>query len=297
MTDREGAVYDLGYTPYEGERRGRMGARRTIFFDGVRRVLGIRRKARKKILPWILVGIAALPAIVFVGLAFFVPGEVVDGTGGPLAHAEFFGIGGTIVLIFTALAAPELLIPDRKDGVLSMLSSRPLTSGDYIATRFASLVAIVLGFLLIPQFLLYIGQASTHDDGLFAGMVDSADVLPRILVVAGIYTLAYVPLGFVVASLAQRKAIASSIYLAGMIALTLFAEAIVRNSNFAGGRWFALAAPINTADAANFWVFGQTNEGALLDFANIHPSIGLLALVVVAVAATGFSVVRYRSLL
>lgn len=297
MTDQTGAVYDLGYTPYEGERRGRAGARRTIFWDGVRRVLGIRRKARKKVLPWLLVGIASIPAVVFVGIAFFVPGQIADSTPGPLAHAQFFGLGGTMVLLFTALSAPELLIPDRKDGVLSMLSSRPLTSGDYIATRFASLVAIILGFLLVPQLLLFIGQASTHRDGLFAGIVDSADVLPKIVVVAGIYTLAYVPLGFVVAGLAKRKAIASSIYLAGIFGLIALAELIVRNSTFAGGRWFALLSPVNTADASNFWVFGASNPDSLLQFADINPSIGLLALVAVGALAVSFSVIRYRRLL
>jgi hypothetical protein len=34
MTDSTGAVYDLGYEPYEGERRGRSGARRTLVADG-----------------------------------------------------------------------------------------------------------------------------------------------------------------------------------------------------------------------------------------------------------------------
>ena len=50
--------------------------------------------------------------------------------------------------MFTALAAPELLIPDRRDGVLSMLSSRPMTPSDYLGARFAALVAVVGAFLL-----------------------------------------------------------------------------------------------------------------------------------------------------
>ena len=72
MTDTQGAVYDLGYEPYDGERLGRSGARRTVFWDGIRRVLGIRRKARRKVLPWTLIVIAVIPAIVVVGIGFFV---------------------------------------------------------------------------------------------------------------------------------------------------------------------------------------------------------------------------------
>ena len=151
MTTEQGAVYDLGYEPYHGERRGRKGARLTIWADGNRRVLGLRRKARRKIMPWILVGIALLPAIVSVGIAFVLPPGVSNELDLADANSGFFQLGGTIVMLFTALAAPELLIPDRKDGVLSMLSSRPLTSNDYLAARFASAVTVVGGFLLIPR--------------------------------------------------------------------------------------------------------------------------------------------------
>ncbi len=47
----EGVVYDLGYRPHEGERLGRAGAVRALYRDGLRRVLGLRRRARAKIWP------------------------------------------------------------------------------------------------------------------------------------------------------------------------------------------------------------------------------------------------------
>jgi ABC-2 type transport system permease protein len=292
-----GAVYDLGYAPYSGERRGRRGARRTVFGDGVRRVMGIRRKARRKILPWMLVVIAMLPPIAFVGITFFIPIDIDATFDAAQQHATFFALGGTIVLLFTALAAPELLIPDRRDGVLSMLSSRPLTSGDYLATRFASLLTIVGGFLLIPQVILYIGQAAVDDDGLVSGLVEGASNLPRIIAVTAIFCIAYVPLGFVVASLTNRKGIGASVYIASMIALTALAEAVVRNTSFAGGRFVALLSPIDTANAANAWVFGTEDADSLLAAADLSPVLGIAALAIIGTAATAFSVVRYRRLM
>lgn len=297
MTDQAGAVYDLGYEPYEGERLGRFGARRSLFFDGVRRVLGLRRKARRKILPWTLIVIAIVPALVFVGIAFFVPIDASDLQSPSAQHADFFQLVGMIVLLFTALAAPELLIPDRKDGVLSMLSSRPLTSNDYVATRFASLLAIIFSFELIPQILLYVGQAATSSDGLIRGLVNNAHVLPRILLVAVIYAVAFVPLGFVVASLSNRRAIAAAVYIGIIIGLTGIGEAIVQNATFTGGRWFALIAPINTADAANLWVFGQSNSESLVSAAGISPGYAVVALAVFGAATSAFSFYRYRSLM
>ena len=297
MTTSEGAVYDLGYEPFDGERRGRKGARLTVWADGVRRILGIRRKARRKIMPWLLVTIALLPAIVAVGIAFILPTPVAESVNLATQNSDFFALGGTITMLFTALAAPELLIPDRRDGVLSMLSSRPLTSTDYIFARFSSLVTVVGAFLLLPQLVLFIGQAGTDPDGLARGFINAADTIPKVLLVSAIYVAAYVPLGFAFASLTDRKAIAASSYLATMIALSAFAEAIVANATFTGGRWVALIAPINTAETANAWVFGESTSGSLLDAAGIDPLIGVVALVVIAVAAAGFSVKRYRGLM
>lgn len=297
MTSNEGAVYDLGYEPFEGERRGRTGARRTVFADGIRRVLGIRRKGRRKVLPWMLLAIAVIPSVVFVGISFFVPGEIAGGTDAASSHADFFALGGTITMLFTALAAPELLIPDRRDGVLSILSSRPLTYVDYLGARFSSLVAIVAGFLIVPQFLLYIGLASVHADGLFRGLVEDAGNLPRILAATVIYLVAYVPLGFVVASLSNRKAIAATIYIAVLLGLTIFAEAIIQNNVFTGGRWVALLAPINTADAGAAWVFGASNPESLLAAADIDPVLGVIALAVFGAIGVVFSLYRYRRLM
>ena len=296
MNDR-GAVYDLGYVPYDGPRLGRRGARATLFGDGVRRVLGIRRKARRKVLPWILIGIAIVPSIVFVGINFFVPGGITDGASTDATHADFYVLNGFLALVFTALAAPELLIPDRRDGVLSILSSRPLTSSDYLGSRFASLIAVVGGFLILPQLVLYVGLAATDSDGLFQGLLDGASALPKILVVALVYVVAYVPLGFVVASLANRKVIASAVYIGAAIGLTAVAEAVVQNNVFAGGRWVALIAPINTADAAAYWVFGQTSPDSLLAAADISPAVGLVTLMVFGAIGVGFSIYRYRSLM
>ncbi|MDJ0790493.1 MAG: hypothetical protein QNJ71_01220 [Acidimicrobiia bacterium] len=296
MTER-GAVYDLGYAPYDGSRLGRRGARATLFADGIRRVLGIRRKARRKVFPWMLIVIAVVPSIVFVGINFFVPGGITEGASTNATHANFFVLNGAVALVFTALAAPELLIPDRRDGVLSILSSRPLTYVDYLSSRFASLVAVVGAFLIFPQFVLYLGLAATNTDGLFRGLVEGADALPKVLLVTVIYIIAYVPLGFVVASLANRKAIAATVYIAIVIGLSAVAEAVVANNVFAGGRWVALIAPVNTADAAAEWVFGQSSPESLLAAADINPGVGLVALIVFGAIGVAFSLYRYRSLM
>jgi ABC-2 type transport system permease protein len=297
MTQQSGAVYDLGYEPYEGERTGRNGARKAVYIDGIRRVLGLGRKARRKVMPWTLLFFAVVPAVVAIGIGFLVPAGTPDAINLADQNSEFFTVSGTIAMLFTALAAPELLIPDRKDGVLSMLSSRPLTPIDYLGARFASLATVVASFMILPQLLLFFGQAGTDPEGLIQGLINAAPTLPKIVAVTAVYTIAFIPLGFVIASLSNRKAIATASYVAMMIALTAFAEAIVRESSISGGRWVALLAPINTADAANVWIFGGSNPDSLLAAADISPVYGIIALIVFGTLLTLFSVNRYRRLM
>lgn len=295
MTDT-GAVYDLGYEPYEGERRGRSGARRTIITDGLRRIMGLRRKVLRKVMPWGLVILAMTPAVVAIGLAFFLPSGVAEEVDISSENANFFVWGGTIAMLFAALSAPELFIPDRRDGVLSMLSSRPLTSTDYVVARFSGMLIIVGGFLLLPQLILFIGQAGTDPDGILAGIIHASDTIPRILAAAGVYAIAFVPLAFAIAAVSNRKAIAASIYVAVMIFTSAFAEILVRGTDVAGGRFAALIAPVDTANTVTFWIFGQTDDG-LLRAADLHPSVGLLALVVIGAASLWYVLRRYRKLL
>jgi ABC-2 type transport system permease protein len=296
MTDHTGAVYDLGYEPYDGERRGRSGARRTILADGVRRVLGLRRKARRKVMPFTLIAIAVIPTIVFVGIGFVVPIDTSE-LGLPDLNADMFSLGGTMAMLFTALAAPELLIPDRSDGVLSMLSSRPLKPVDYVLSRFAGMFVVVGGFLVLPQIVLYIGQAGTDPDGLLSGIANHAHNLPKVLIVTVAYTAAFVPLGFLIAGYSKRKAIASSVYIAVMLGLTILGDVVVRQSDIAGGKWLSLATPINMADGVNRWIFDSPDPDSLLDAANVWAGWALVSLAVIAAASMALVLRRYRRLM
>ena len=94
----EGAVFDLGYRPHEGPRLGRPGAARALFADGVRRVFGLRRKARRKVLPAVLIAIAVLPALFYVAVGVVV-GEM--GTEAFFGHSDYFTMSGNVSLVFS----------------------------------------------------------------------------------------------------------------------------------------------------------------------------------------------------
>jgi ABC-2 type transport system permease protein len=295
MSNR-GAVYDLGYVPYEGERLGRRGAVATTYRDGLYRVLGIKRRARRKILPWALVGLSVIPAIAFVGFAFLQSNFAPDAESPFGSHSDYFVLVGTLVLLFVALAAPELLIPDRREGVLSIYSSRPMLPSDYIAARFASLLTVVIGFMLVAQLLMYIGFAALDDRGFFSALWGNAGDLVRIIASASVYALAYAPLAFLIATVANRKSAATGVYLGVLLIGSILSSIIVESTLLSGRRYAAMLAfaqlPIQVTD----WIWGTSHDTPMQN-AGFDPWVSLAVILVVAVVSTGIVVWRYRRLM
>lgn len=291
-----GAVYDLGYVPYEGERLGRRGAVLTTGRDGVYRVLGIKRRARKKILPWALVGLSILPAIAFVGFAFLLSNFSPEAESPFGSHADYFELVGTLVLLFAALAAPELLIPDRREGVLSIYSSRPMIPSDYVAARFASLLTVVIGFMLVAQVLMYIGFAGLDSRGFINAMWSNSGDLLKILASAAVYALAYAPLAFLVATLSNRKSAATGIYLGILLIGTILSAIIVEETLLTGRRYAAMLAFAELPTQVNDWIWGTSSDTPMAN-AGFDPWVSLAAILTVAVVSMGIVVWRYRRLL
>ncbi len=292
MSDR-GVVYDLGYVPYDGERTGRRGAASATFRDGNYRVLGIKRRARKKILPWALAVFAILPAIVFVGFAFLLSTFSPDAESPFGSHADYFNLTGTIVLLFVALAAPELLIPDRREGVMSIYSSRPMRPDDYVGARFAALLTVVAGFLLIPQTLMYVGFAALDADGFFNALWSNAGDIPKILASTAVYAIGYAPLALLIATLANRKSAATGLYLGTLIVGTILAGILVEETLLSGREYAALLAVGELPTHATDWIWGSTSTAPMAT-AGFDPWVSLVVMIGVAVVSTVIVIWRYR---
>ena len=297
MSDR-GVVFDLGYAPYEGERLGRRGAIRTTYRDGLNRVFGIRRRARKKILPWLLMVLAVLPAVVFVGFSFLLSTFAPEAESPFGSHAEYFSITGMTILLFVALAGPELLIPDRRSGVLAIYSSRPLRPDDYVGARAASLLTVIAGFMLIPQALMYVGFAALSADGFFRGLGTNAGEIPKILAATIVYALAYAPLALLISTVASRKAAATGIFLGVFLIGTALAAALVQATSIPGHRYAALLAFGEHPDQVRDWIFNRVGSSDLVVArAGLDPWFSLATILAVATVSAVIVVWRYRRIM
>jgi len=288
----EGVVFDLGYRPYEGERRGRRAAGRALFRDGLRRVLGLRRRARRKVLPFGLMALAVLPALFFVALGVFTSqfeiGEVEF-----FSHAEYFDMTGTIALLFIALAAGELLVPDRQHGTLILYASRPLTVVDYLAGRAAALVAVVFLFMYLPHLVLFVGRAWVSENGFLDHAGSHLDVLWETAAASGIYILAYGSLAFAVAAVARRAGTSAGIFLLILMTSTPAVAALVDEVDIAPA---GLGALVDHPGYVKDWIMGTNTDRWIAERAGFEPIAALAVVVGVALAAGAAVVYRYRRL-
>jgi ABC-2 type transport system permease protein len=203
-----GAVYDRGYRGYEGERGGRSAARAALFRASLRRALGIRRSWRQKVAPFVLLGIAAIPAIVYVGIAY-----VTRDT--PASEFEFvtfrsyLAVSNTM-LVFVALTAPDIMCPDRRQHVLPLLFARPLKGVDYVLAKVGAMFAILFAFAFLPQVVLFVGQMLVSDDGALRYARDNAEVMWQVPIAAALLSIYYASIGVAVSSLTSRRIIAGA---------------------------------------------------------------------------------------
>jgi ABC-2 type transport system permease protein len=206
-TNRTGRVYDRGYRPYDGELGGRRAARLALFKASVRRALGIRRSWRQKLFPWVLLAITTVPAIVNVGVAYLTRDRVSD-TIEIITYREYVGVS-TALLVFVGLTAPDVVCPDRRNRVLPLLFSRPLTGSDYVLAKVGAVAAIVFAFGLLPQVVLFVGQMLVSDAAL-EYLTDNASVLWQVPVAVAALALYYASLAVAIASFATRRIVAAA---------------------------------------------------------------------------------------
>jgi ABC-2 type transport system permease protein len=224
-----GAVYDRGYRPYEGQRGGRGASRTALVRLSIRRALGLRRSWRQKVLPWSLLGIATIPAVINVGVKYITrntPAADVD----LITFRAYVGVS-TALLLFIAVTAPDMVCPDRRNRVLPVIFSRPLTGNDYVLAKVGALTAILFGFGFLPQVVLFVGQMLVVEEGALDFLRENAEVLWQVPVAVALFSLYWATLALALSATTTRRIVGGVALLA-----TVFISAAVSSILvFAGG--------------------------------------------------------------
>jgi ABC-2 type transport system permease protein len=287
-----GAVYDRGYRPYDGPRMSSFGILRSLWLASMRRALGLRRSWRQKLLPWLLLAIVTVPGAVQVGVAYITRDN-------PrisfefITYREYVGVS-TALLLFVAITAPDIICPDRRQRVLPLILSRPLTGAGYAAAKLAAIFAIVFAFGLLPQVLLFVGQMLVSKDGSLAYARANAEVLWQVPVAVAALALYYSTIGVAVASLTTRRVAAAAIFL-GLMLVSGTVSGILVDTQSSGSSLAGLAnlavLPLHVRDLV---FLGHVHPGGPLGgVAGAGPAV-LCIYAFIVVLGMGVTVLRYR---
>src|SRR5215204_3365598 len=257
-----GTVFDIGYRTYSGEREGRGRGRRAIYKDGIRIALGLGRGPRAKILPWFFIAVLAV-----IGLVFAIVAGAANRLGGPgtaeranlPSHSDYYGIASIIVFVFAAVVAPELLCRDRRDGVINLYLVRPITGSDYVISRWAAFLSVMLVAVWLPQIVLFLGLSAGDPlpvEYLQKHWLDA----PRFLAAGAALALYSTTLAMLTASFTTRRAYAS-VFLVGLFVITTpFTVGLAEEVAGRGGQWISMFNLTNIPVHVNDVIFGDVSE-------------------------------------
>jgi ABC-2 type transport system permease protein len=289
-----GSIYDIGYRGYEGPRLGRAHAVRSLFSHSLRTAYGIGRGGRAKIAPFVLGGLAILPAVAIVGvltlaLRFAAGEDLADDS--PIRYDTYFSTISTVVVLFCAAQAPELFGRDQRHGVLSLYFARALRRSDYALARIAGFVAALLMLELLPQLVLFLGRALLSPDIVAAAGNDLPSIPP--ILIQGLLSAALLgALSMAVSAFTPRRAYAT----AGIIALFtipgIVASVISGLGSSRIGDWLTLTSPTSVLDGTNAVLF-NSDLGSEFFFVQLPDVAYFAAAVVGIVGAVAITVRRF----
>ena len=299
MSSQESAIIlDRGYRSYDGPRTGRRGAMAAVVKEGYRRVLGLRRKAKRKLFPWTLIALALGSVGILVAVEWISSSLPVSVDTSELfpRYAGYFDFISNVALLFAAFTGPQLLVPDRTQGVLNIYFSRPLGVRDYLVAKGATFAAVILSFWLFPQLLLHLGYAALSPAGFLSYLGETTDILWKVPAAALVYFTMHSSLAFVAASFAKRVGAAAASFIAVLLGLNLVAVLFQEAGSTPGTRWTSLLALEQHPRYVRDWIFDLDASIAIPAQAGYGPEASLLVVIGVAVVSVVVVGWRYRRL-
>jgi len=295
-TSPTGSIYDLGYQRYDGPRLGRRGAVTALFAHSLRASFGIGRGGRAKVVPIGLAGLALLPALVAVGLQALLGRAGLAGQGGvssPIRYDTYYAYVETLVMLFVAAQAPELLGRDQRYHVLSLYFSRALRRADYALAKGAALVTAILIVVLAPQALLFAGL-SLSDRDVPAAIVRNAAFLPPVIAEGLAISLLLGSVGLALAAWTPRRAWATAAIIGVFIVPPVVAQIVLQVVPGDLGRAIVLLSPNDVLTGLNAFLFDRVPGAGAVARADLPGPLYLAAATVAIALLLAVLVRRYQ---
>jgi ABC-2 type transport system permease protein len=207
--DTGARIYDQGYRRYTGPRTGMAGSMRTLVKYSLRHAIGLGRAARYKVIPLAIIGMAYLPAAVFVGLAALLP---IDTEEFLPTYAEYYGFVSATIYLLAGFVAPELLCADRRTGLLGVYLASPLDRPNYLIGKAIAVFIMLSAVTLGPPLLMLIAFSLQNmgPDGFWQWI----ETFVLIVVSSAVLGILYTAIGLAVSATTDRIPVATATILA-----------------------------------------------------------------------------------
>ena len=284
IADTGARIVDRGYQHYAGKRRGAAYAFRSMVWATMQRGLGLRRSARMKLLPWLLIAAVYVPTIVLLALHVILPIRQFQ----VVPYATLYSSLTLVYILFAGLLTPDLLCLDRRERVLSLYFAAPIMRWHYITAQAAGLMLLLLVQTLVPMLLLFAGSALLASSAA-TYTHDHLGDLWHIVLSGGLLAAYYGAVALLIAAFTDRRAYAAGAFL-GLLLVSATASNILWHAmRFSGHERFALLDLLTMPVHVVRWLFGQSAEPF---GANGWPYVG----VALGVIAFSLAVLTWRYL-
>jgi len=292
-----GSIYDLGYQGYEGPRLGREAALLALFWHTVRSCYGIGRGGRAKVAPFTLSGLAIIPAVIAVGISALAAqsgevGDVLEGNS-PIRYATYHGLVSTLVMLFCAVQAPELLGRDQRFGVLPVYFSRALARIDYAVAKVLGLIASLLAMVVAPYLVLFVGRILVASDPLEGFSAE----LPSFLPLVGQSFLTSGLLGAIamaISAFTPRRSYATVGIIAAFLIPSIVVALVTGTLSGSVADWIVVLSPVDVLDGSNAALFGGRPDSDAVAAADLDTMAFVGAALIGIAAAVAITIRRFQ---
>ncbi|MDH6128961.1 ABC transporter permease [Kitasatospora sp. GP82] len=251
-----GVIHNIGYRSYQGPRLGRSYATRSLFVQSLRAAYGLGRSGKSKVLPVLVLGALAAPALVIVAYAILQHAKQL-----PVDYPQYLSTFSIFIEIFLAAQAPVLMSRDLRYQTVPLYFSRPITRGDYVRAKFGAMVSAMLILMAVPLLVLYLGSIL---GGLPLG--HNTGHLLYGLVAAVLYAVLYSALGLLIAASTPRRGFGVAAIMGALVVSSIFAGVVFGLSGGLNGyvpesaHWSAVLSPSMLVDGLVNQVFGLVGD-------------------------------------
>jgi ABC-2 type transport system permease protein len=297
-----GVIHDIGYRTYTGERIGRLGIVRALYWHSLRSAWGLGRGPRAKIVPFLALVIMCLPAI---ANAFSVSQTGIHA----IAYDQYMYRFQLVLVLYLAAVTPELISRDIRNRTLPLYFSRPLRRTDYPLAKVSALITGMLVLTALPETLLYVGTIGSLHGGS-AVWHETRAFIPG-LELALLYSVVFSVLAALLSCYTGRRAFATGAVAVFFFGTFVVSSAMVRLTGYRpyfhhdgdsgyfvrpsspgiGPKISGMLNPANLLDGLKEWVVGRAPENSEVPYPGSF-GIAYLAVVVALCALAVFLLIR-----